>query len=122
MAMTGPLTSSMAWMAASRGPLPSEAMMRSTFSRTTMASSTTMPMASTMPNRVRRLIEKPSRYMPAKVPMIDTGTAITGIRVARQFCRNTNTTNTTRIMASMKVLMTSSMEASTKRVVLNGMS
>ena len=58
-------------------------MMRSTFSSTTMASSTTMPMASTSPNRVSRLIEKPSRYMPAKVPMIDTGTAMIGMIIAR---------------------------------------
>ena len=33
-----------------------------------MASSTTMPMARISPNSVRRLIEKPSRYMPAKAP------------------------------------------------------
>ena len=58
-------------------------MMRSTFSSTTMASSTTMPIASTRPNSVSRLIEKPSRYMPAKVPMIDTGMASTGMSVAR---------------------------------------
>ena len=36
-------------------------MLRSTFSTTTMASSTTMPMASTSPNRLSALIEKPSR-------------------------------------------------------------
>ena len=36
-------------------------MLRSTFSITTIASSTTMPMASTMPNSVSMLIEKPER-------------------------------------------------------------
>src|SRR5439155_3283514 len=41
-AMTAPVTSSMARCAASRGPRPS-AMWRSTFSTTTIASSTTMP-------------------------------------------------------------------------------
>ena len=102
--------------------MPSVDMMRSTFSSTMMASSTTMPMASTRPNSVSRLIEKPSRYMPAKVPMIETGTASTGIRVARQFCRNRNTTSTTRTMASMKVVITASIEASMKWVVLNGTS
>jgi hypothetical protein len=36
-------------------------MLRSTFSTTTMASSTTMPIASTRPKSVRALIEKPKR-------------------------------------------------------------
>jgi hypothetical protein len=36
-------------------------MLRSTFSTTTIASSTTMPMASTSPNSVSALIEKPKR-------------------------------------------------------------
>jgi hypothetical protein len=57
MAMTGPVTSFMAWIAASRAPMCSSCMMRSTFSNTTIASSTTMPMASTMPNSVSVLIE-----------------------------------------------------------------
>ena len=37
------------------------------------------------------------------LPMIDTGTAMSGMSVARQDCRNTNTTSTTSTMASMKV-------------------
>ncbi|MNT95952.1 hypothetical protein D3C72_2379350 [compost metagenome] len=57
MATTGPLTSFIAWMVASRGGLPSFIMMRSTFSSTTMASSTTIPIASTMPNSVSVLME-----------------------------------------------------------------
>ena len=44
-----------------------------------------------MPNIVSMLIEKPSRCMPAKVPMIDTGTARIGMTVARSDCRKTNT-------------------------------
>jgi hypothetical protein len=88
MAITGLVTSRIAWIAASRGDLFCSLMMRSTFSSTTMASSTTMPIDSTMPNSVSVLIEKPSRYMPAKLPISDTGTATIGIRVARQFCRN----------------------------------
>ncbi|MCY1211913.1 hypothetical protein D9M72_236340 [compost metagenome] len=82
-----------------------------------MASSTTMPMASTMPNSVSRLMENPSMYMPAKVPTRDTGIASTGIRVARQFCRKMNTTSTTSSRASKKVLITSSMETWTNLVV-----
>ena len=42
---------------ASFGGSPSSAMMRSTFSTTTIASSTRMPTASTMPNMVSMLIE-----------------------------------------------------------------
>jgi hypothetical protein len=56
-------------------------MMRSTFSTTTMASSTRMPMASTMPNMVSTLIEKPSASMVAKVPISATGTTRVGISV-----------------------------------------
>ncbi len=41
--------------------------------------------------------------MPAKVPMIDTGMAITGISIARTLCRNRNTTSTTSPIASAKV-------------------
>ena len=55
-ATIGPETSLMALCAASSGESPSS-MWRSTFSTTTMASSTTMPMASTRPNSVRTLIE-----------------------------------------------------------------
>ena len=48
---------------------------RSTFSTTTIASSTTMPIASTMPNNDSALIEKPNASSSENVPMIDTGTA-----------------------------------------------
>ena len=122
MAMTGPVTSCIAWIAASRGLLPCVVMIRSTFSSTTIASSTTMPIASTSPNKVSRLMEKPSRYMPAKVPMIETGMAITGMIIARTLCRKRKTTSTTSTIASMKVMTTSSIDTSTKRVVLNGTS
>ena len=47
----------MAFLVASRGGSPSSLMMRSTFSTTTIASSTRMPTASTMPNMVSTLIE-----------------------------------------------------------------
>jgi hypothetical protein len=119
-ATTGPLTCSIARTAAARGDLCSVRMMRSTFSRTKMASSTTMPRASTSPNNVKRLIENPRRYIPAKVPMRETGTPTTGISVARQLCRKMKTTATTSKIAAAKVFSTSSMETSTKRVVLKG--
>ncbi len=41
-------------------------MMRSTFSTTTMASSTRIPMASTMPNMVSTLMEKPKAAISAE--------------------------------------------------------
>jgi hypothetical protein len=45
------------------------------------------PMASTKPNSDRVLIEKPSRGKTMKVPISETGTASSGMRVARQPCR-----------------------------------
>ena len=59
-AMTGPVTSSIALRAASRGGRPCSSQ-RSTFSTTTMASSTTMPMASTRPNSEMLFRLKPER-------------------------------------------------------------
>src|SRR5438034_1271250 len=81
-AMTGPLTSFMAFFVASTGARPS-AMLRSTFSTTTMASSTTMPMASTRPNSERLFREKPNTFITANVPMRDPRTASSGMREAR---------------------------------------
>ncbi|MNI72280.1 hypothetical protein D3C73_1282140 [compost metagenome] len=117
MATTGPATSSMARLAASLGVILCTCMLRSTFSITTIASSTTMPMASTMPNSVSMFTENPSASMPMKVPTIDTGTAITGISVARRLCRNRNTTITTSTSASKKVWITSEIDARVKAVV-----
>ena len=75
-------------------------MLRSTFSTTTMASSTTMPIASTRPNSDRLLSEKPNAAITAKVPISETGMATIGMIEARQVCRNRITTSTTRIAAS----------------------
>ena len=47
-----------------------------------------MPMASTNPNSVSVLMEKPSAANAPKVPMREMGTTRTGINVARQLCRN----------------------------------
>jgi len=84
----------------------------STASTTTMASSTTMPMARTSPNIVRLFSEKPIAAMTPNVPMIATGTAISGIRAERQFCKNSKTTRATRAMASRRVLTTSFSDSS----------
>ena len=77
--ISAPAISVIACFAASSGASPFCVMFTSTFSTTTMASSTTRPIARIMPNMVSMLIEKPSRCMPTKVPTIDTGTARIGI-------------------------------------------
>src|SRR6202034_1398606 len=114
-AMMGPDTSFIAWWAAAQGFKPAW-ILRSTFSTTTIASSTTMPIASTMPNNVRVLIEYPNRYSHANVPTTETGTAISGIMDARQVCRNRMTTSTTRTTASINVCSTARMDSRTKTV------
>ncbi len=59
-AMTAKNTSRVPSTAAARGPSPWPRR-RTMFSRTTIASSTTRPVASTMASSVRMLIEKPTR-------------------------------------------------------------
>ena len=87
---------------------------RSTFSTTTIASSTTMPMASTSASSDTVLAEYPSASSTAKVPTRLTGTAMVGMRVARKLPRNRNTTTTTRANASINVRFTSSIVSLTK--------
>ena len=86
--MMGLGTSRMARRVASSGACPISSW-RSTFSTTTMASSTTRPMASTMPSRLSMLSEKPSISITASVATSDTGIAMVGMMVVRQLCRNT---------------------------------
>ena len=74
-------------------------------------------MASTMPSSDSMLSEKPSASITTIVAIKETGMAMTGIRVVRQFCRKMKTTATTRISASSRVLTTSSMAADTNLVV-----
>ncbi len=116
MAMIAGVTSSMAVYAASRGASPLS-IQRSTFSTTTMASSTTMPMASTSPNSERLFREKPKTHITAKVPTSETGMANSGTMAARQLCRKTSTTSATRPTASKSVIVTSSMLSRTNIVV-----
>ena len=115
-AKMGPLTSFIARMVASLGANPFS-MYRSTASTTTMASSTTSPMARTRPKSERVLIEKPSTGKKMKVPISETGTAMSGMRVARQPCRKMKTTMTTRISASKRVFWISLIPSVTASVV-----
>ena len=71
----------MALRVASRGGSPSSDMMRSTFSTTTIASSTRMPMARTIANSVSMLMESPIISSVAQVPSSATGTTMVGMRV-----------------------------------------
>src|ERR1700744_1427695 len=78
-----------------------------------MASSTTIPIASTKPNMVNVLMVKPSGIKKQKVPNMETGIANTGINVDRQVCRNTNTTIATNPKVINKVTTTSFIETFT---------
>src|SRR5689334_23136483 len=115
MEMMGRVTSDIAACAAASGASP-PAILRSTFSTTTMASSTTIPVASTSPNNVSELIENPSPSRIPSVPMIATGTETNGMTLARQLCRNTTTTSTTSTTASSSVWITASIELRTNTV------
>ncbi len=96
-------------MAASIRVIP-DSRWRETFSSTTMASSTTNPVAMVRAMRERLLRLKPARYITASVPMRETGTATAGMRVAGPSRRKRNTTSTTRITASASVRSTSRKE------------
>ncbi len=64
-------------------------------STTTIASSTTIPIASTSPKSDRVFRLKPNAAIAANVPTMATGTAISGISGERQFWRKTMTTSAT---------------------------
>ena len=115
MAMIGPPSSRAAWMAAGNGFIPSSRW-RFTFSTTMMASSTTRPIASTSASSVSRFIEKPKAAIIAKVPISDSGMAMTGISTERTEPRKAKTTRVTITSASISVRITSSIELFTNSV------
>ncbi len=118
MAMIGAVISAIAFLVASAiERWGSSSITRSTFSTTTMASSTTMPIASTSASSDTVLAEYPSSSMTAKAPMIDTGTAISGMRVVLSLPRNRNTTSATSTKASPSVRITSMIVEVTNTVV-----
>ncbi len=88
--------------AAWKGSSPSS-MWRKMFSSTTMASSTTRPMASTRASRVKVFTVKPAAAMMAKAPIRLTGIVTSGMMEARRVRRNTNTTRATSTTASAMV-------------------
>ena len=103
MPMIGPNSSSIALIDASCGVRP-RSMWCAAPSTTTIASSTTMPIARMIANSVDRFTVKPSAAIAAKAPMMVTGTVVAGTRVARQSCRNTRITISTSTAASSSVL------------------
>src|SRR6516162_6052804 len=116
-AMTGLVISDIACLVASaRESSGCSSITRSTFSSTTMASSTTMPIASTIASSETVLAEYPTALSAMNVPIRLTGTARVGISVARRLPRNRNTTSTTRMKASISVFLTSRIVSITKTV------
>ena len=113
-AMTGPVISAMARFVASKLLTLSSTMWRTMFSKTTMASSTTKPVASVNPKSVSVLMLKLSSFISMNVPISDTGIVIVGIRTLCQFCRNRKMTMMTSRIAISSVTTTSLIEALTK--------
>ncbi len=114
--MTGPETSFIAFVVASRGDIPCS-MWCWTASTTTIASSTTRPIASTSPKSESVLIEKPRSGKSANAPTSETGTVSSGISVARKLCRKMKTTRITSTIASTSVCWISTIPSLTASVV-----
>ncbi len=81
-----------------------------------MASSTTSPVARTIPNRVNTLMEKSSIYMMKKAPISEIGMATAGISVDLQSRRKKKITIITKAKAIKIVMDTSSIAARIGRV------
>src|SRR5664279_642985 len=116
-AITALVTSAIATEVAVCGSECSIEIWRWTFSMTTMASSTTRPVARVMPNSVKELIENPKSLMKANVPMSETGIVTAGMMVARQSSKNRKITMMTMTIASARVVRTSRIESPTTVVV-----
>ncbi len=110
-ATIAPLISFMASVVASKGDRCFSSIFTCTASMTTMASSTTIPMAMTKAKRDIKLSVMPKAFMTAKVPIKETGTARIGIMAERQSPKNMNTTNATKMKASNNVWATLSIDA-----------
>ena len=81
---------------------------RATFSTSTMASSTRIPITTASASKVMRFRLKPSQYIAAKVGMTDSGSAIAEIQVARQSRRKNQTTSTANRLPSHSILIDAS--------------
>src|SRR5271154_5116989 len=110
-AMTALVTSPIASDVALCGSQCSSEICRCTFSITTIASSTTRPVASVIPKSVRELMEKPNILMNANVPTRETGIVMAGMTVARQSSRNRKMTAIKMMIASSTVEINSFTQA-----------
>ena len=101
-AMTGPVTSSMALRAASRGATP---LLQPAFDVLDDDDGVVHHDADRQHQpEQRQVVEREAQAaITANVPTMATGTAISGISAARQFCRKTSTTSATRMTASRRV-------------------
>ncbi len=120
-AISAPDTSSIVACAASRGESPFSSISWAIFSTTTMASSTTMPIASTSPKSERLFSENPNARSAANEPTSETGIATIGISAARQLWRKMRTTSATSTIASNSVRSTAEIDFSIYSVGLYGM-
>ncbi len=92
------------------------------FSSTTIASSTTRPIARTIASKVNVLSSKPNQCIGQKTLARQMGMVIMGIRAARKLPRNKITTKPTNRAASKNVIYTSWMDCLIKRVESNTIS
>ncbi len=81
---------------------------RKMFSVTTIPSSTTKPVASTIPNKVNTFIENPPMYMIKKVAINEMGISIKGLMAINQLRKKKKITITTKLKEIIKVSCTSS--------------
>src|SRR5438552_13229635 len=110
-------TSAIAAEVAACGLVWSASMCRWAFSMTTIASSTTSPVARVIPKRVSEFIEKSKSLMNANVPISETGIVTAGIIVARQSSKKRKITMMTMRIASSSVVTTSLTDSPTTVVV-----
>ncbi len=89
---------------------------------TTIASSTTSPVASVNPNNVIVLIVKPNTLITANVPTSEIGSVTAGISVERGFCRKRKMTRTTSTIEKISVKTTSLIDSLTNCVTSNATS
>ena len=116
-AIMAPLISFMAFSVASTGNSLLRDISTFTASMTTMASSTTIPIAITRAKSEIILSVMLNANIAMKLPKRDTGTAIIGITADLQSPKNMNTTMATSMKASNSVCITFSILASRKRLI-----
>jgi len=108
-------------IAASIGDIPSSTFLKM-FSVTTIPSSTTNPVAKTMANSVKTLIEKPHKYMMKNVAINETGISIKGRNAIDQSLKNKKIMMITKITEIANVSATSTTDFLMKIVLSKAIS